>query len=175
MKTLTTKLENYYDAKRSVRISLFIILTLIPAVPFYYELLRKLKTRIDMEQTMIASLPNLIYLLLIGIVLAFLFSEYMKNKKQRKETNKAIYDHAIRLNLYSTLLQRMTEHETSKIKYNWISTITDKQKKYLGFDENKVKSEEKFELNMLKNALTVDGEETWQMLIDEFNKNNPTI
>jgi len=151
------------------------LVTFIPNTVFYHETFKKLNKDMNILQFYKENLNMGLFLLVLGFTIAILLEMYFKQKRTEKLIKKAILDHAIRINLYHALLKLIIQQNTSEIQYKCIATITPKQKQYLGFDVNKINTDDKFELDMLGDAMTIDKEEAWQMLSDEFNKNNPIL
>lgn len=175
MKSFISKLEYFHQQKKWFRRLTFVFFTLIPAFPTYAEFLRNIKIKISMN--IMDYIPQLIYLLVIGLALAFLFNEYMRNRYKSKQLAKTSLDHSIRLRLYQSIINWIILGKNlSELHLCDIITISDNEKLYLGYtlDEVRNQYQTKFKLPDIISKVLED-KEAWTFFNEENVQKNKLI
>ncbi len=152
-----------------------ILFTFLPNISFYYGIAKKINSEIDIIHYYQVNLGTFLFLLLIGIVISTLITMYRKQIVIEKEITKAIFDHSIRLSLYKSIIHWILENKADQITFADINTITGEEKKYLGFEDDEIKSENKFHLPNISPPLSVDKAKAWKLLKDDYNEKNKAI
>lgn len=159
----------------------FAFMTVIPAISYWWQMISKIDKEMNIFEFYSENISTLVFMLILGLVIATLGILYWNlidfTKKRNKEITsikKALVDHAIRLTFFRDVIFRLTvKQETTD--FDSISTIGDDQKIYLGFNENQINSKDKFEMPDLEKPLFYKDHKHWELLKDDFNSKNNII
>ena len=145
------------------KVLLFILLTLIPSASFYAKTIHKISIKMNIFEFYKNDFSTFIFLIILGLIIASLailfWNQYDITKKREKLSNiqlksieKALLDHALRIQLYKEIIYRITTDQLENLKFNeFLTSITHDEKKYLGFTESEINSANKFKLPNLSN------------------------